>query len=156
MRGTLVIGIGNRDRSDDAAGLVAARRIRQKHPRDVLVLEQDGHAAALLEAWRDARTVLVVDAASGAGPAGTVRRFDAHRERLPAGLLHASTHSWGIAEAVEMARVLGQLPPTVVVYAVEGSSFGHGRRLTPEVEKAVEDVVRRILEEVSCPSPASP
>jgi hydrogenase maturation protease len=152
---TLLIGIGNRDRGDDAAGLEVVRRVRRRLPPGVVVLEREGRASDLMEAWLGAEDVVLVDAASGAEP-GTVRRFEAHREKLPASVLHASTHSWGVAEAVEMARALGQLPPRVIVYAIFGKAFEVGRhRLSPEAEAAVARASQAVIEELPCPWPHS-
>jgi hydrogenase maturation protease len=148
---TLVIGIGNRDRGDDGAGLEVARRLRGRMPQDAVIRECSGSASCLLESWQGRERVILIDACSGAGRPGRVRRFEAHREALPAALLHASTHSWGVAEAVEMARGLGQLPPCVVVYAVEGKSFGPGRALSQPVRRAVERLERRLLREIERP-----
>jgi hydrogenase maturation protease len=148
MRATLVIGVGNRDRGDDGAGLEVARLVRQCPPPGTVVLEQDGCASDLMDAWRGAQRVVLVDAASGGEP-GTVRRFEAHREPLPASLLHASTHSWGVAEAVETARALGELPRSVVVYAIFGRDFEAGsHHLSPEVEGAACSVVATLLKEL--------
>jgi hydrogenase maturation protease len=77
-----------------------------------------------------------------------VLRLEAHRRPLPASLRHASTHSFGPAEAVELARALGRLPPTVIVYAVEGHRFVPGGRLSPAVEAAIPQVVARIREDL--------
>src|SRR5262249_3399849 len=97
---------------------------------------------------RDATRVVVVDAASGGKP-GTMRRFEAHREPLPAVLLRASTHSWGLAEAVETARALGELPPLTIVYAIFGSSFEPGTRcLSPGVCEAVARVAEALQREI--------
>lgn len=154
MSRTLVIGIGNELRGDDRAGLEAARRVRARRPDEAIVLERSGDAASLMEAWLDRPRVILVDAMSSGERPGTVRRFEAHAAPLPSGLLHTSTHSWGVAEAVEMARALGQLPPCLVVYGLEGRSFGWSRHLSPEVEAAVRDVVERVLEELAVASPA--
>ncbi len=148
MMGTLVIGIGNADRCDDAAGIEVARRLRGRPLPDALVKECSGYASCLLESWLGRRSVILIDAASGGGRAGRVRRFEAHREPLPASLLHASTHSWGVAEAVELARSLGQLPPRVVVYAIEGKRFGPGRELSPAVQRAILRVEKQVLKEL--------
>jgi hydrogenase maturation protease len=146
---TLVMGIGNAERGDDAAGLEVARRLRARASQDAVVRECSGQASCLLESWRGRPRVILIDAASGGGGRpGTIRRFEAHREALPTGLLHASTHSWGVAEAIEMARALGELPPQVVVYAIEGRSFGPGRYLSPAVTRAVERVEQRIVREL--------
>jgi hydrogenase maturation protease len=145
---TLVIGVGNHERGDDGAGLEVARLLRQCPPPGTVVLEQDGCASDLMDAWQEAQRVVLVDAASGGEP-GTVRRFEAHREPLPASLLHASTHSWGVAEAVETARALGELPRSVVVYAIFGRNFEAGsHRLSPEVERAAGSVVETLLKEL--------
>lgn len=154
MTNALVIGIGSRERRDDSVGLEVARRLRRRWP-DGLVLERDGHAASLMESWLGADHVILVDAACGCRRPGTVYRFEAEEGPIPARLLRASTHSWGVAEAVELARALDQLPPKLTVYAVEGKSFGRGRGLSPEVEAAAGDVVERILADVGaeCLSP---
>jgi hydrogenase maturation protease len=151
----LLIGVGNRERGDDAAGLEVARRVRERGGSGAIVLEREGRASDLMEAWLGAQDVVLVDAASGEAP-GSVRRFEAHRERLPAAVLRASTHSWGVAEAVEMARTLGQLPPRLIVYAIFGAAFELGRRrLSPEVEAAVARVAEAVLEDLRCPWPRS-
>ncbi|HID50757.1 MAG TPA: hydrogenase maturation protease, partial [Anaerolineae bacterium] len=61
MSKMLVIGVGNIFRGDDSVGLVVARRVREAAPPDVVVLEQSGEGAALMEAWREAEFVILVD-----------------------------------------------------------------------------------------------
>jgi hydrogenase maturation protease len=148
VTGALVIGIGNPDRGDDAAGLEVARRLRARGPQGVTVRESSGDASGLLEAFAGHSTVVLVDAASGGGRPGETRRLEAHTQPLPTSLFHSSTHSWGVAEAVELARTLGQLPPRVIVYAIEGRSFDSGRCLSAPVRKAVARVLEHVLREV--------
>ena len=81
---------------------------------------------------------MVVDAAASGAPPGSVRRFEAHAAPLPAHLLRSSTHAFGVAEAIELARALGRLPPILDVYAIEGSDFSAGAGLSPPVAAAVE------------------
>lgn len=45
---TVIIGIGNADRGDDAVGLVVARKVRDAAPAGVTVTELDGDQLALL------------------------------------------------------------------------------------------------------------
>ncbi len=148
MTGTLVIGIGNLDRGDDGAGLEVARRMRARGPQEITVRECSGEASSLLEAFAGRSRVILVDAASGGGRPGVTHRFEAHQKPLPTSLLNTSTHSWGVAEAVELARSLGQLPPCVVVYAIEGASFRPGRHLSAVVRRAVGRVVKRLVREI--------
>jgi hydrogenase maturation protease len=146
---TLVIGVGNRDRGDDGAGLEVARRLRESRPEGVEVIEQPGDAADLIEAWQGAECVVLVDAALCGGPAGRVHRFNARREALPAVLRHASGHALGVAEALELSRALGTLPARVVVYGIEGRCFEPGARLSPEVEEAAGRVAEHVRRELS-------
>ncbi len=143
-----MIGVGDPERGDDGAGIRAARLVRARLGARVRVAECAGGAAELLEAWDGAARVIVVDATlSGAEP-GTVCRLDAARGPLPAGLVAGSTHGLGVAEAVELARVLGRLPRALVVYGVEGRSFGPGAARSPGVEAGIRAAARAIVEEV--------
>jgi hydrogenase maturation protease len=144
----LVIGVGNRDRGDDGAGLEVARCLREQGALGARLVERGGDAAELLETMSGADSVILVDAAlSGAHP-GTVQRIEAHREPLGRALRGASSHGWGVAEAVELARALGRLPRSVVVYAIEGRCFHPGRELSPSVRQAVARVARRVRQEI--------
>ncbi len=151
MSGTipLIIGIGNEYRGDDAAGLIVARRLKERLADSVAILEQSGDGAALMEAWRGAERVIIVDAVmSGAAP-GTIRRFDASAQPVPTSPFRCSTHAFGVAEAIELARALARLPRSLVVYGIEGKNFAAGAGLSAEVEKAASEVARRLLTEVN-------
>jgi hydrogenase maturation protease len=132
-----LIALGNPWRGDDAAGLEVARRLRGRLPDGVCLLEHEGEPLGLVEAWSGAPAVIVLDAVSSGAPPGTIHRLDARRERLPAELFRGSTHAFGLAEAIELARVLDRLPERLLVYGVEGASFTAGAGLSPEVERAV-------------------
>ena len=144
---TLVIGVGNLFRGDDAVGILVARRLKARNPDGLTVVEANGEGAALLEAWREAPVVILVDAAHSGATPGTVHRFDAHAERLPRRFFHYSTHAFSLAEAIEMARVLGQLPPQLIVYGIEGKNFTVGKELSAEAEQAGTEVLERVVEE---------
>ena len=67
---------------------------------------------------------------------------------VPAGFFHYSTHAFSVAEAVELARSLDQLPPRLIVYGIEGENFAAGMGLTSSVEQAVEAVTEQVAAEV--------
>ena len=144
----LVIGVGNPYRRDDAAGREAVRRLRDRAPHVIATLEHDGEGTSLMEAWQGVDLVIVVDAVSSGAPPGTVQRFDVRSEPLPAAILRDSTHAVGVPDAVELARALGRLPPRLIVYGIEGRAFDAGEALSPEVERAVDEVISRILGDV--------
>ncbi len=145
----IVIGIGNPDRGDDAAGRAVVRLLRDAPPDDVELVEQSGEATALLACLEGASTAFLVDACSSGAPAGTVQRFDVGKKPLPQAVFGLSTHGFGLAEAVELARALGQLPAKCIVYAVEGSAFEVGDPLSPSVAAAAAAVAARLRSEVT-------
>lgn len=139
-----IIGVGNPFRGDDAAGRAAARMLRAMALPGVTVLEATGEGGALMDAWAGAEAVIIIDAVQAQGEPGTVYRFDAAAERLPTHFFHYSTHTFSVAEAVELARALGQLPPRLLVYGIEGGAYDAGNTLTAPVAQAV----ARVAEEV--------
>ena len=147
-RGVLVVGVGNANRSDDAVGIVVAKRLSELGGDAVTVLEHSGEGAGLVEKWAGMDMVILVDAVSSGETPGTVHRFDARATPIPVGLFHYSSHAFGVAEAVELARALGRLPPRLLVYGVVGERFASGNGLTGAVEGAVSGVVDCIVRDV--------
>jgi len=146
--GCLVIGIGNPDRGDDAAGRAVARRLRGMLPPAIKVDEHDGEAAGLLARLEGTETAYLIDACTSSAPAGTVQRFDVGAMPLPQEAFAVSTHGLGLAEAVELGRALGQLPSRCVVYAIELGSTAPGDLLSPPVAAAIDDVAERVCAEI--------
>jgi hydrogenase maturation protease len=144
----LIIGIGNADRGDDAAGLTIARQLKEYTNAETRIIEQGGENATLIEHWQKAVNVFLLDAVSGSGKIGTIYRFEAHDNPIPAKFFNHSTHAFGVAEAIELARALHQLPKRLIVYGVEGKNYTPGAGLSSEVEKAVPQVVHRVRREI--------
>jgi hydrogenase maturation protease len=145
----LVIGAGNRFRGDDAAGPIAADDIRSRAPRGVRVIEHSGEGASLMETWRPGDIVFLIDAADSGGEPGFIHEFEACDRAVPSEFLRYSTHAFSVAEAIELARVLGRLPARLHIFAIEGRDFGAGRTISPEVVDAVEIVSKGILTRIS-------
>lgn len=148
--GWLVIGVGNPDRGDDRAGLEVARRMVSPSNSRGLVVESHGDAGELMELWKDAKRVILVDAMSSGSPPGSVRRFDLLHEALPDFIFRSSsTHDFGIAHAVELSRALDKLPEQLVLFGIEGQCFDLGVGICPAVEDAIEKTIAQIRVEIS-------
>ena len=144
----LVIGLGNELRGDDGAGIEVARRLRGLAAEaGIDVRAQQGEPAGLIDAWSGRKAVVVVDTMRSGAEPGTICRFDASCEPLPAQLRgSSSTHALSLAEAIELARALEQLPPRAVVFAIEGQRFETGAALSDEVRAAIPKVAGMVLE----------
>ncbi len=143
-----VIGIGNVYRSDDAVGFIVAQHVKEQAPDTVTVTKESGDGATLMESWEDAYAVILIDAVYSGTKPGTIHRFDAHVQQIPAQFFHYSTHAFGIAEAIELARTLGKLPSYLIVYGIEGKCFEAGMGLSAEVSNAAQEVVMRIRQDI--------
>jgi len=155
----VILGVGNDLRGDDAAGLEVVRLIRSRAVRSgVAVGERPGDPLGLIEAWSGCAGAVVVDAMrGGSGQPGAIRRHDAGRAPLPAGAVgRGSTHAAGVAEAIELARTLGRLPPRVIVYAVEGARFELGAGLSAPVRAALPALAAAVRAEAVALVPVSP
>ena len=142
---TLVVGVGNPWRGDDAAGLVVADRVRAQ-AQGVLVETLEGDASALVHLWAGHDEVALVDAASSGAPPGTLHELRHGDATLQAAALRSSTHAFGVVDAVGLAAALGRLPARLEIYAIEGADFSLGAPLSPAVARAVDALATRLME----------
>lgn len=145
MTATLVIGIGHAFRTDDSVGPRLAELVADRHIADVTAIPHHGEGTGLMELWTGADRVILIDATVSGAPAGTIRQWDAVTP-LPAGLFPAGSHLFGVAEGIELARRLGQLPPSLTVVGIEASDLSRGEGLTPAVEAALPAALQTVLD----------
>lgn len=141
----LIIGCGNADRGDDAAGLLVARRLRSL---GIEAQERSGGGLDLLESWSDAESAIIVDAVISGARVGAISVWDARTAPVARDVFRASTHAFGVVEAVELGRALGKLPPALRIYGIEAGQFEPGAPPSRDVLAAVEELARRIAEEL--------
>jgi len=144
----LVIGLGNDHRGDDRSGLEVARALRPRLEGKARVEECGSEGIALLEIWRDAERVLVVDSVRSGAPPGTVHRLEGDDGSLARFRTGTSTHGLSLSEAVALAKGLGSLPRHLVVYGIEAENLEMGVGLSPPVARGVEEATARILAEL--------
>ena len=144
----LVLGVGNASRGDDGVGLVVAQHLQEAPLDGVTIVLTAGEGTGLLALWQDTDAVVLVDAVwTGARP-GTLHRFEVVSQPLPAMFSRVSTHAFGVAEAIELARALRQLPPVLVVYGVEGAIFETSVGLSAVVAAVVPQAIAQVRQEL--------
>jgi hydrogenase maturation protease len=144
----LVIAVGNPLRRDDGAGAAVLECLRARVPTGVELVGAGGEPSELMDAWDGAAQAVVVDAVRTGAEPGSLHRFDASAQPLPARTGSASTHGLGLAEALELGRALGRLPQRVVVVGIEAGDEGQGAGLSEPVAAAVEGAAALVLEEL--------
>ncbi|MDH4178018.1 MAG: hydrogenase maturation protease [Thermoleophilia bacterium] len=140
--------LGSRYRGDDAVGPLVGDRLREA---GLSVLDCREEPTRLLDAIEGLDLLVVVDAVRSGAEPGTIHRLESHGEPLPGDLALASTHAFGIAETLELARALGRAPRRVVVLGVEGARFGLGEQPTPAVAAALDALTAQVRAELAEP-----
>ena len=152
----LVLGLGNDILTDDAVGLMVARRLSTLwagHPL-VEVKETMEMGLALLDFIVGYREVLIVDSIqTGRVPPGTLHELDAASLRTLTG---NTPHFLGVGETLALGRQLGlEMPVRVRILAIEVEDpFTLGTALTPTLERALPWAVERadaLLKELTGP-----
>lgn len=143
-RAPLIIGVGNRFRGDDGIGPALADRLRAEPLESCDIVDSSGEAAELMELWEGHDLVVIVDAVKSDMLPGTIHAVDVGDDHLPLEAFQASTHTFGLAQAVELARALGRLPQRLIIYGVEGSDFAPGQAMSDAVSGTAEIVADRI------------
>lgn len=139
----LVIGVGNRDRGDDAVGPIVCDRVAQLALADVDTLVFEGSVLDLPIHWSANDRVVIVDAAEPAGQPGRISTVDGLAMRLVTpGTV--STHTIDVSAAIELARALERLPSELSIIGIEGAAFEFDTPLTPAVEHSAQTVVDRL------------
>jgi len=144
-----VIALGNPDRGDDGVGPTVAECLRELLPEQVAIIGAGGDVLGLIPAWTEFDAVVCIDAAALANAPGRIHRFDLAVDELPPDVAAASSHAFGLADAIALGRTLGEAPRDIVVYAIEGADFTAGAPLTAEVAAAAAEAARRVAAEVS-------
>jgi hydrogenase maturation protease len=126
----LIIGYGNPLRGDDAFGCRAAERI----PGAIAVHQL---TPELMDPISRADRVIFLDA-SAEGVPGEIRR----RPVQPSADSRAFTHQATPESLLAGAQALYGRAPEALLITVTGASFDLSDTLSPEVEKALEEVLR--------------
>lgn len=141
---TRVVGLGT-PHGDDRAGSEAIALLGALPP--VTCAETSRDPFDILSGPPGCARLIVIDSCRGAGPVGSIHRFEWPDPRLRA-VSSASSHGVGLTEVLELAGALCRLPPRVVVFAVEGEATGSHEGLSATVEAAIPELVARVRIEI--------
>jgi hydrogenase maturation protease len=144
----VVIGVGNEFRRDDGAGLAVIDQLRDLAPAGVGLVVTDGEPTRLIEAWTGTALAVVVDAVRAEPPhPGRIHRFVVDRPGASV-TRPASSHGFGLDDAIALALALDRMPGRLIVHAIEAADLTQGTGLTPAVAEAVSLAVAAILDDI--------
>jgi len=143
----VVFGVGNELMRDDGIGVRVARRLRETLADErVAVIEAGTAVLDALDLVPAGADVIVVDAASGGAPPGSVHRFGLDDLSARRGV---SLHEVGLPEAVALARLGGAEFGNVIVLGVEPAAIEAGTELSPILEAKLPAILDAVRAEVA-------
>jgi hydrogenase maturation protease len=175
----VLVGIGSPDRGDDAIGPAVVGLVAEWVAGGSLGVSTPGRRpfvlpagtqvlsrsdpSRLIEAITGADLAVIVDAVLTGAPAGTVHVLEMGADQpapsvdppAPDQQPPPGTHGMGVADALALARILGRLPPRVVVVGVEGRQFTLGAPPTDAVREALLPAARAALHALGHDDPIS-
>ena len=139
-----IIGIGNTLMSDDGAG-VRVLELLTDIPDNVELVELATGGMTLLHELDGLDRAIIIDAVDFGGKPGEVRVFTPD-DVTSIKTVGYSLHDLDILKVLDLARTMGTLPREVFIVAVQPGSLEMGEGLSSEVEGALGELARRIVE----------
>jgi len=142
-----IFGIGSPFGDDRAGWEVAGALAHSFDPSLVSVTIHDRPGAKLIAMMHGAQCVVLVDAVkSGAAP-GTLHRLEGQAiQRTVA--KYTSTHGFGLAEALQLAERLGDIPPRIVFWGIEIETTSINEEVGSIVRDALPALIKAVADEV--------
>jgi hydrogenase maturation protease len=152
MNCTRILGLGS-PFGDDRAGWAVAQILAGWHWQSRVAIEcLDRPGVGLLERFGKSDCVIVIDAVRSGALPGSVLRIEP--AGIAAGAAECSSHAFGVAGAVALARALDALPARLAVFGIEAARLD-GAEFSPEVEAAIPLLAAEVVRYVETLAPSA-
>ena len=149
MKHVLILGLGNPLLGDEGIGGRVVEELRGLAlPDGVDVIEGGTAGLGLIGLMEGYQRVIIVDAADMGRPPGHIVRFTPSEVQFKTAEAPLSLHQIGLVEALALAEALEMAPAELIIIGVQPSRLEMGVGLSPEVEGAIPQVVRMVLDEL--------
>jgi len=145
----LILGLGNPLLGDEGIGMRVVEELKVLElPDGVVVVEGGTTGLGLIGLMEGYERVIIVDAADMGHPPGRVVRFTPLEVQLKTAEAPLSLHQIGLEEVLALAEALEVAPAELVIIGIQPSQVEVGAGLSPEVERAIPQIIRIILDEL--------
>jgi hydrogenase maturation protease len=143
----IILGIGNKVLSDDAAGLRVVRHIQKNYPNldEVLVVDGSNIRYELTAVLESADNFIVVDATKLDQPPGTITTFLGSDMDTVLKSPGRNANEMALAEMMKIASLARQLPVNRALIAVEPKKITWGNRLSASVNKTIPIIAEQAI-----------
>ena len=152
---SILIGVGNRDRGDDAAGPLVCDRVRARlGDGAVRTFVCEGSILDLALHWEHDDDVIIVDAMQPGTEPGRIVTVDASTNPLPTPDA-ISTHEIDVTVAIELARAIGRMPERLLLIGIEAAQSDWRTAPSAPVDAAIDAVVDLVVGRIGRDQPAA-
>ena len=131
--GSLIVGLGNILRSDDAVGVILARHLKKKTNFSIFDVETtfENYLEKIIQ--KKPKTLIIIDAIDFGGKPGEVKLFDPEElNTLNLGFTHNPSLNLGINYLQNKLKI------NIIILAIQPKSVAFKRGLSREIKKTVD------------------
>ena len=145
----LILGVGNPLRRDDGIGpkviqLLEENRTTYKLSAGTDLLDGGTDGLGLIEYLKEYKKVIIIDAVDMKLAPGTIKIFTPREAVLNIKSDALSTHGFGIAELIKLAKGL-EINQELVIVGVQPEEVGYGEGLSKIIESKLNKIVETLL-----------
>ena len=145
---TLILGVGSPLRRDDGIGPAVIRLLEEnkngyKLPNGTDILDGGTDGLGLIEYLKEYKKVIIIDAVEMKQLPGTIKVFTPDEAVLSINNDALSTHGFGIAELIKLAKEL-DINPHLIIVGIQPEDAGYGERLSTVMESKVYELLETI------------
>lgn len=141
-----ILGIGS-PFGDDQLGWKAIDLLSDRQELQKIYLEKcDRPGVSLLSLMKNADTVFLIDAIRSNDAVGKIHRWQ--DVEIETKYHPTSSHAMGIAEALQLAKALQEIPKSVILFGIEMDENNYASSLSLPVQKSLFILVERIVSEL--------
>ncbi|MCK5201195.1 MAG: hydrogenase maturation protease [Spirochaetales bacterium] len=146
---TLILGVGNPLRRDDGIGpaviqLLEKKRSSYEIPSNVELIDGGTDGLGLIEYLKDYKKVIIIDAVESGVAPGTIKVFTPEEAVLNINSDSLSTHGFGIAELIKLAKEL-DINPKLVIVGVQPGDVSYGEGLSDILSLKMEEAAKVVV-----------
>jgi len=140
-----VIGVGNVLVGDDGVGIAVVELLRSGSlPKNVSIIDMGTGGLGLIHALAKLDVAIIVDAVDFGGCPGETRCFSPGDVRSLKESTGLSTHECDLLNAIELSKELGELPETILIFAIQPAKMGSGTGLSPLLKSRLPEFAKEV------------
>jgi hydrogenase maturation protease len=156
VKRVLILGLGNPLLGDEGIGARVVNELKKLElPDGVSAVEGGTAGLGLISLMEGYQRVIVVDAADMDRPPGQGVRFTPSEVRFKTAKALFSLHQMGLGEVLTLTAALEVTPANLVIIGVQPGRIEAGAGLSPEVERAIPQIISMVLDELEATADSS-